>query len=323
VKKVLLSYAIFGVTCLMLTQPLPAVPDDAPGKPPETSVKPTEAPAKPVSSKKVDPSVTAINDAVKKLGDEFRAYLKDPEATPIRQTSDYFTTSPNPDVTPEVIYKTLERSLASDARVDAYVKWQLLSGLPSVVDDKDVGRIIRLYSRAPLPTRHPGMDRQPLQRALQSAGASNIANENVVNNQFSTVLNQYTAQNATIVNYRMALFQRMPVRPDAIAAGWEDVRQRVRLGAPAGALTDALDSATRSWMLGGATPSQKRAMRELITSVWKEADNREIHPYDRVAWDERGNLLTWRTSASASPGRLKTLIDDLRKSESNSGTGMN
>jgi len=277
---------------------------------------------KPASSKKGDPAVVAIGEAVKKLGDEYRAYLKDPAKMVVRQTSDYFIISPSPDVTPDALIKAMERSLAPDARVDAYVKWQLMSGLPSIVDDKDVGKLIRLYSRAPLPGRHPGMDRQALQRALQSVGASNVSNETQVNAEFGKVLTQYAAQNAPMVNYRMALFQRMPVRPDAIAAGWEDVRQRVQLGAPAGALTDVLDSSTRSWMLTHANAQQKRLMRDLITSVWKEADNREIQPYDRVAWDERSNLLTWRNSAAASPGRLKTLIDDLLKSENNPGGGM-
>src|SRR5687767_10688990 len=72
---------------------------------------------------------TAIQSAISELTKEFQASLRK-SASPPRTQSDYFTENPSDDVTPEAVAAVLARSSDGDPRLQAYVKWQLLSALP-------------------------------------------------------------------------------------------------------------------------------------------------------------------------------------------------
>jgi hypothetical protein len=68
-----------------------------------------------------------IPAAITALRKEYMGFVKDPKAT-LREKSDYFKENPA-EVTPDAILKALEGSITGDAALQAYVKWQLLSGV--------------------------------------------------------------------------------------------------------------------------------------------------------------------------------------------------
>jgi len=286
-----------------------------------TTVKPVKPRPTPVV-KKTDPGVVAVTEAVKKLTEEYRAYLKDPESAKVRTTSNYATDNADPTVTNEIVYKALDRSIAGDVRVDAYVKWQLLSYVSGLPDDKDVPKLLNLYGRAPLPPAHPGMDRQMLQRALSQPGASQRENENAVNDEFGQVLDRYEQQIAPILGYRDSLFSKLPTRGDCAAAGWEDVRDRIKLGLKADAFAGTVAGATRSWATSDATPAQLTAMIQFLETIKRENDKTESQAYTRVVFEEKNNKLEWRARDSVGGGLFKDLTTSLREARDNPGGGL-
>ena len=73
----------------------------------------------------------AIEAAVTELRREYAAHLRDPDAAPLRLQSTYFLDHPAAAApAAEGVVAALEKAVANDPRLTAYVRWQLLSAAP-------------------------------------------------------------------------------------------------------------------------------------------------------------------------------------------------
>ena len=60
---------------------------------------------------------------------EYQTVMKDKKGEGLREKCDYFTQNKVEGLTPELILAAIEKPSSPDPRADAYVKWQLLSGV--------------------------------------------------------------------------------------------------------------------------------------------------------------------------------------------------
>jgi hypothetical protein len=106
------------------------------------------------------------------LNKEYEQYLRN-QGTNVREASNYFKDHPEPDLTPDAIVSALA-SRGGDPRTSAYIKWQLLSGLPddaSAIPPQPARMMLSAYRAAPLPINRPGIALQEQQRLEDGAGA--------------------------------------------------------------------------------------------------------------------------------------------------------
>jgi hypothetical protein len=107
----------------------------APVSRPSASSKPTSIPTSRPVAKKLGASDaaarTAVKNAVASLNKEFEASLRKPATNSLRATCNYFADHPSKDLTADAILPALAGPGVGDGRATAYVRWQLLSGMPA------------------------------------------------------------------------------------------------------------------------------------------------------------------------------------------------
>src|SRR4051812_36753762 len=116
----------------LMAFPLAALAKAAPTTKPATRA----AASKPAAGQTPEAKANAaVANAITVLKKEYAEHQKDPVA-PVRKTSDYFAQNADGEVTVEAILTALERRVGDDAKMDGYIKWQLLSGVKGKVDPK-------------------------------------------------------------------------------------------------------------------------------------------------------------------------------------------
>ena len=200
-----------------------------------------------------DPARAAVESAVAALQQEVAA-MQSPDD--LRAESDYFKTGDGEadagDVTPEIVVEALNSRLHQAPAVDAYLKYQLLSGVPDKFPDELARPAVQAYQNAPAPIPQPGMDpqeRQQMQRLIQGldqAGAKRADTE------FQTYAEQQTQGNEQIVAYRDALYAKLPVSGPMLAAGLQDIYERSNAGIRSNNLVRLVISDAKAWAVGGA-----------------------------------------------------------------------
>jgi hypothetical protein len=246
---------------------------------------------------------TVIPAAIAALTKEYKAHLKDPKTAKARDKSNYFKENPSPEVTPESVLKGLETSVTGGPAVEAYVKWQLLSGVPGRFPDDLAKRAAAVYRNAPLPPyAHPGLDRRNLTRAVSGMKKEQVAG---TQKQFDEKVAEVAGGNEVFIAYRNELNARMPQKIEAINAGLEDISERASRGLNANALFDAVGAAIRSWSLGDAKPGQAKSMAGTIARLKATVSEDDVKPYTKLDKDAK-----W---AAAGPAVDVKKLDDLVK----------
>jgi hypothetical protein len=250
---------------------------------------------------------------IAELQKEWQAYRKDPKANKIRPKPDYFKEHPNPDVTPEVVIKALEGGVSGGRGVEAYVKWQLLSGVPGKFPEELVRRAIAIYHRAPAPDSHPGLNRRDLNRALmgmQKADAMEYQHE------MSEAVERLKEHNDVLLEYRDALFARLPRTIESLQAGLEDAADRANRGLNATGIFDNVSAGLRSWAITDAKPGQVdgmiggiRRLREMVV---------DARPYAKIGEDK--GMAKWEAGGYAiDPKRIDELTRFLENTANGAG----
>jgi len=269
---------------LALLLPIASAAPTATTKP--VATKPAVAPAKAADA--------AIMAAVKVLVREDETYLKDGKS-PVRSSSDYFTQKPSPDVTPDAIAVALGRTYSQNPRVDAYVKWQLLSAVPGKFQGSQLGPAITAYRLAPEPLLMPGMEgheRAELERLRgTSISAEAVAQLDV---KIKDQIEKTTTANAPILGYRDALFAKLPPTYDALNAGFEDAYERLKAGAETKDLVESLSSVSRLWLTSTPppTPQQLDALGKTVTTLSREQGPQY---FAGIEWNEEKRKSYWQT----------------------------
>ena len=252
-----------------------------------------------------DPARLALRTAVTALTKEYEQSLRDPKSASVRANATYFKDQPpEVELAADAIAQALLAGGGGDPRVVAYVKWQLLSGLPDSIDpDAADGaqsltrQLIAAYRSAPRPIPRPGIsadDQQRLDRLLQGARQSDEPN---FIETIDRAVNDARRDNTPILAYRDELYRRLPKTPDTFAAALDDLLQRLNAEAEGKELVKLLVKDVREWSAGdAATPPTLLA---LARATRRLADTKGPQYYTTPYWNERSNLFAWRKTRAA------------------------
>jgi len=261
------------------------------------------------------PRGNLLAPAIAELQKEYQAYTKDPKTNKLRDKCDYFGKS-NPagtDVTPEVVIKALEQSVAGGREAEAYVKWQLLSAVPGKFGEDLYKRAVVVYRRSPAPVAHPGADRRQLTRDVRGMKKEQVAD---VQREFDQAVEQVREENKVLLKYRDELFARLPYKLEALNAGLEDTAERISRGLNATGIFDNVAAGIRSWAISDAKAGQVQSMIGTVQHL-KEMSGDENKPYTKVYEDK--NAVKWKAEGhTLDPKKPEELMKFL---ESNAAAG--
>ncbi len=253
-----------------------------------------------------DPRHPAIQAAVAELMKEIESALRRGEDPP-RAHSDYFPATVAADLSPAAVVAALRRPIGSDPRVTGYVKLQLLSGLIGELDESTASELLLAYRTAPPPFPQPGVDKQQrddLERMIRNARESDA---DALAERFEQMVERVERDNAIILEYRDALFAKLPVSYDVLAAGFEDVAVRMNVGADAASHARNVCKVLPEWAMN-APPDQLMAMERAIGQLEKKKGQPY---YRRLYWSQSNRKLQW----SKSQGSLASVsqLDEARE----------
>ena len=234
----------------------------------------------------------AVQAAVAELTREIEAALAAGEGSP-RVHGDYFPAVLAADLPPAAVTAALRRPISSDPRVAAYVKWQLLSGLPKDVDEKTAAELLQAYRAAPPPLPRPGLEKQhrdELDRMIRGAREND---EEALANRFEQIVERIARDNRYLLAYRDELFARLPPGYDALAAGLDDAAARMKVGADAAEHTRIVCKLIPQWATADAPPEQLRAMSRAIAQLERKKGQEY---YNRLYWSASYGRMTFSRS---------------------------
>ena len=263
----------------------------------------------------------AIDAATADLKREYAASLRNPDASPPRAQCTYFLDHPPAVPLPaEAVAAGLEKPVANDPRLTAYVRWQLLSAAPKQFpnDPKLLPLVYDAYRRAPAPLPRLGLS--PQDQAKLDALLTRARKEDDAT--LSAKLEEQAAKDAEagkpILAYRDELYARLPPSYETLLAGFEDAHDRT-LAAAGGGTQDAhaakVVKDAQAWAQSGqADPAQCAKLADLVAKL------RHVRspPYYARATLRRGaDRLSWitKTDGVYSPKKLTDLEKVLRGAE--------
>lgn len=257
---------------------------------------------------------TELTAAIRVLTKEYNQHLRDPKSA-IRSASSYFQDQPSPDVSAEAIAEALARHYSGDPRMDAYVKWQLLSGIDSPTQGIVVNRLLLAYRSAVAPAPLPGLDQNS--RLVFERQRTLIIREGEVDSLDRELHERQDAVNRAnepILAYRNALFAKLPLTYDALAAGLQDCYVRLDAGADVDSIETPLAEAISKWMDDPkATASQMASLASAMTKLGEQ----KVSYIDAVKWDQKKRQAKFeeKNLSINSRSKLMDLVNDLKSAE--------
>jgi hypothetical protein len=115
------------------------------------------------------------------------------------------------------------------------------------------------------------------------------ADVDAMTERFEQMVERVERDNGPILEYRDALFAKLPASRDALAAGFDDVLARLDAGADAAEHARAVCKAVPEWA-GGAPADQLKAMARAIAQL--ERTKGQEH-YSRLYWSASNGKLQW------------------------------
>jgi hypothetical protein len=274
----------------------------APASRPTASTKPTSIPTSHPVAKKFGASDAAARAAVKNavaaLNKEFEQSLRKPADHSLRASCNYLADHPSKEVTADAILPALAGSGLGDGRATAYVRWQLLSGLPAKLDDAAAKQLLAAYRGAPPPMPRVGIsleDQQRMDRIVQSAKQ---ADEPDLRAKMDEALSASRRDNAVILTYREELYHRLPKTPETFAAALEDLNERCNAVADAKDLIKPFVADVRAWAAASDPVPSPQTMVALAKAVRRLADTKGPQYYDSPYWRESAHVFAWHKTRS-------------------------
>ena len=248
----------------------------------------------------------ALDAAVAALKREYAAHLKDPKSSPLRKACDYFPDPARAAIPPDALLNVLEKPLpGTDNRQCAYVKWQLLSALPQTLDEPTIGRLIKVYQRAPVPAPRYGISpREKREMDKLIPGARQQDDVRLTARLEAAVARGYELDRP-ITAFRDELYARLPMGRVKFLAGMNDAAARLGVAGEKERLAELLAAEMKQWASdASAAPADVREVAEALGKLRFV----ETPPYYVSAAARRGRL-TWVTDTDTllSSRRLTTL----------------
>ncbi len=265
---------------------------------------------------------TELTAAIQALVREYSQHLRNINST-VRTSSSYFQDQPAPDISEDAIASQLRVRLASDSRVDGYVKWQLLSGIGSPAKDSVVPELLAAYRSSPNPAPLPGIDAASRQ-AFERERAL-IIRETDIDNLDKDINNRQDAMiksNQSIIDYRNELFAKLPPTYDVLTAGLQDVNVRLNAGADMESIESSLAEGITKWM---NDPKTTQSQKMVLASAIERLSDEKIPCIQGAQWDgrrrqakfqEKNLTLSARNGNSSGKNKLADLVPDLRNGQS-------
>jgi hypothetical protein len=275
------------------------------------STSPTSRPASAMRRSESAAHGAALQSAIAELTREIHAVLRSGKEPP-RQQSDYFESKETSDLPPELVIAALRRPNigGSDPRAQAYVKWQLLSALPAELDDQSVADFVQAYRDAPLPNPRLGMEkrsREELDRLIRNARQDEVDH---LAEQFDQMSAALAKGNELVLKYRDALFARLPPRFDVIAAGFEDIAERIDLGTDPADHAKAVLKAVETWAAASDSPPVEQ-LRE-VSGALKQLEKREGREfYNKLRWSDSTKKVSYSKSHESLSG-VSSQVKDMQ-----------
>jgi hypothetical protein len=277
-----------------------------------TDAKPT---AVKVSPKDIQELKKAI-DPVLKEGQE--AFTPKDAKNPgkLREKSDLWSAGKLPDgITIDIVLAGLTQQMSTDPRIDAYVKWEMLSGVPNPTTDEILPRVVEAYRAAPKPLNHPGLDHAMLQAQLNKAGNKDRHAIEPINDVLDKMAAQYETNNDPVMKYRNDLLSRLPTNASTIQAEVEDLYYRVSAATPSKPMFDRLREKLKTWAVT-AKPNEVNSVIPVVAKIGDMAKNDKYKAYTRVEWIEkdkkRPDGLYFVGTASFEPKYYDQFVSDLK-----------
>lgn len=232
-----------------------------------------------------------------------------------RTESDYFasqsagTAAP---IAPAELLKAVTRRISPDPRVDAYVKWQLLSGVTGF-DGTLVKDAIAAYVNAAPLIPLPGLTAQERQRWVQLAQrVETEAQSDELEAKWEAERSPYVEANAIVITYRDAIRAKITatddLRPRVLQAHFEDLSQRAAAGLDVDKELTAWIGETRAW----ATLAKRPALADMATFVREYTRRQGPAINDNLVWYDSRKSASWRTrKAQLDEKKLATLVEQL------------
>ena len=266
------------------------------------STSPTSRPAAATRRAETAARNAALQSAIAELTREIHTALRAGKEPP-RQQSDYFASNGNADLPPQVVMAALRRPGigGDDPRAQSYVKWQLLSALPTELDDKAAADLVQAYRDAPAPGPRLGMDKQSrdeLDRLIRNAREDDVDR---LTEEFDKMAVAAAKENELVLKYREALFAKLPPRYDAIGAAFEDIAQRIDLGIDPFDQAKVVLKAVETW--AGATTSPTAEQLRDVSAALKRLEKKEGQEfYSKLRWTESTKKVSYSKSHESLSG---------------------
>jgi hypothetical protein len=244
----------------------------------------------------------AVRAAVTALGKEFAADKLRPACT-------YFKDVPAKDISDTAILDELTAPF-SNARLSAYVRWQLLSGLSDEPDANMMTRLLAAYRGAPTPFARPGIAVSEQQKLDQFVRGKQLVDEADVKRQAALIFEAAAKQNQPILAYRDELYRRLPKDLNTIAAALTDLSYRMSVVADGKELVKMFARDVQEWATTKGSPRQLAAVAE---AVRKLADSKGPYYYSTPSWRQSSRSFGWTNTRTGidSGDALEDLADAL------------
>jgi hypothetical protein len=248
----------------------------------------------------------AVAEAVKTLSADMEATVKSAGKTARRTEADFFDKTPLT-ITSEQLLEILGKKLHRDARVDAYVKWQLLGGQKTPFQGPQVKTALHLYSRQPSLPPVPGSSEREqgaLKQLTQRLKEDDIA---AANAQWKSRLDEHEQLNGPLVSLRQSLYEHLPKTPQVIAAGLQDAEGRIEAGYDARKFIQQVTGDLRA-LAAGLKPNE---INQLATLARGYAGKQGGVVSEGIEWK---NGAAWKTTRlSFDQKQFDELASDLAK----------
>lgn len=301
------ALAASGISLAQATRPTTTQPATRPATTPAASRPTRERPD------------DAIRPALLKLQGEAQDALRRNQPFP-RKAPDYFTTGDAAATAATVkqtdLIRALARRINQNPRVDAYVKWQLLSLAPQFDEAHAMDAMKAYVLGAPPLIPLPGLDqreRQEWDRKGMTAKETDVAG---VNEEWTKKKAPYEAANEIVVLYRDEMAKRIAVPPELKAkllqARLEDLSQRAAAGLDTNAAFKSLSIEIKTW----APLAKRAAVREMIAFATEYTRRTGPVVYEKLMWSDRTKKTYWRDrKAELDRKLLDGLIESLTEAE--------
>jgi hypothetical protein len=230
----------------------------------------------------------ALVEAVRALTAEAEAHLKNGGG--LREKCNYFAAGQT-QVSESELLEAMSRRISRNAFVDAYVKWQLTSGLPTKISDENLRLAVRVFRSAPELQRLPGttpQEQQQLDQAIQGAKEMDIP---TLNEKWRSRVDPVVQMNEMSLNFRDTFGVRLPTNPDTVELLLMDAVQRTEAGLDVKRYTEALMVMIRGWAVEGAPPGQLNRVANMFAKL---RDQQGATIFTSVQWDEKKKMVVWK-----------------------------